>query len=884
MKGAMKGAFQVSYELDAAVVVASFRGFLALHERFVDGRTKKGAGAGNDEGAVALAGAIDDCLGKAVDAVHASGGDVVRLGYDGVVCVFPMSGSPGRRKGGGRDDDVDSDDDDDGGARGGREWGNRDRDAAADATRAAGATLRAMKCAFTLVSQLSSSTPELAVRADDGESAGATTTTSPRVEQIWPGLRRHSAGLRVLVVEALQLSRMTLGRLLDHFGCMPHFAENASQAAAACANMEFDVVLVDLMLPDLDGYEVARHVRNNAGPVNARAFICALTAVDQPELLEQCLKAGMDEVVAKPASMTSLQETFRKARRLKAEARRIRRAEAATRRSLKNGPGAATPPSKSSPSAPVLASAARDPWAPGERPTSSRASIDVSSRARALPASTPRDAAGGPAADASHVVLTEDNEKCVPVSMPRFADMLASSNARGARKGSTRDDAGGGGGGGGGGGKKSGAWTRFFSSLCGRGGGGEKKKSEYSDGSYDGSGGVKIAARDDSDVKLALKNLAKHKGDAVARDDASRRGGASWSSSSDDDDDDDARAAGRGMPVCVTVTASVGFGKVSMIRVGNGLASSVTTTTNAGGQSASCDFRDEIVALDAPLGMEPYASAAASAAFGPAHGGPFQQVATLSSLATDGDVVLSPVAWRLVREHCECDAPPRLRGGARLNRLRVHEVVPPLTHHALATNQFASLIPRRPDATRALAAIEGLVPRPLRVALAEQSTATAAALSALRTARVEKMKKRDDAAAKAKAANAANGETADRQSIDEDADDDATAAIVMPGAPARYVDAVTVCLYLPGCSSAARGHVVVPADTPSVASAFTTAASSVVELLARFPGSTLVRVTSDVLLRKDAADGGTGGGGGGGEVRSIHWSPYDPVGVVNAVP
>jgi hypothetical protein len=493
-------------------------------------------------------------------------------------------------------------------------------------------------------------------------------------------------------------------------------------------------------------------------------------------------------------------------------------------------------------------------------------------------------AAGGPAADASHVVLTEDNEKCVPVSMPRFADMLASSNARGARKGSTREDAGGGGGGGGGGGKKSGAWTRFFSSLCGRGGGGEKKKSEYSDGSYDGSGGVKIAARDDSDVKLALKNLAKHKGDAVARDDASRRGGASSSSSSDDDDDDDARAAGRGMPVCVTVTASVGFGKVSMIRVGNGLASSVTTTTNAGGQSASCDFRDEIVALDAPLGMEPYASAAASAAFGPAHGGPFQQVATLSSLATDGDVVLSPVAWRLVREHCECDAPPRLRGGARLNRLRVHEVVPPLTHHALATNQFASLIPRRPDATRALAAIEGLVPRPLRVALAEQSTATAAALSALRTARVEKMKKRDDAAAKAKAANAANGETADRQSIDEDADDDATAAIVMPGAPARYVDAVTVCLYLPGCSSAARGHVVVPADTPSVASAFTTAASSVVELLARFPGSTLVRVTSDVLLRKDAADGGTGGGGGGGEVRSIHWSPYDPVGVVNAIP
>ena len=112
----------------------------------------------------------------------------------------------------------------------------------------AAAALRAARCAFTLVSQLSSAAPELSdVGAPDGGASRA---------HKWPGLRAFSKGTRVMVVESLQLSRMGLGRLLDHFGCMTHFAENASQAAAACANMEFDVILMNVLLPVKDGYEL----------------------------------------------------------------------------------------------------------------------------------------------------------------------------------------------------------------------------------------------------------------------------------------------------------------------------------------------------------------------------------------------------------------------------------------------------------------------------------------------------------------------------------------------------------------------------------------------------------------------------------------------------
>ena len=155
--------------------MVSFGGFLELMRRALDGA------GDDDDGAQVVSGALSKLLGQAVRAVHANGGDVVRMGFDGMACVFPMSG-PG---GVGRDVAV---------------------------GRAAGAVLRASKCAFQLVSQLSFSTPELSALNADNEA-----TVTPA--QAWPGLRKYSAGLRVLVVETLQLSRMTLGRL-DHFGVM----------------------------------------------------------------------------------------------------------------------------------------------------------------------------------------------------------------------------------------------------------------------------------------------------------------------------------------------------------------------------------------------------------------------------------------------------------------------------------------------------------------------------------------------------------------------------------------------------------------------------------------------------------------------------------------
>ena len=401
--------------------------------------------------------------------MHANGGDVVRMGFDGMACVFPMSG-PG---GVGRDVAV---------------------------SRAAGAVLRASKCAFQLVSQLSFSTPELsAVNADDE----ATLTPA----QTWPGLRKYSAGLRVLVVETLQLSRMTLGRLLDHFGVMAHFAENASQAAAACANMEFDVMFMGLMLPEVDGYDVSRHIRKYGGPVNSKAYIVALTSVDTPELLSQCQAAGMNEVMQKPTSMKLLHGVFKRAKR---HAREEKKRAKMSRGRLNLGGLSADE---------VALHERQRP-----RRINSYAPVDPFARREKDLDATDND--------------KEKDKKCVPVNLPRYTDMLLASSAARARQGSAstpssrvkpgRFDGDGDARG------SRGLLARIAAALCGGrgrraadpeppGGGGATERDERgADRDTPPVGVAGSYARPSIDVRASPVALAKYKGSSSGGDSASK--------------------------------------------------------------------------------------------------------------------------------------------------------------------------------------------------------------------------------------------------------------------------------------------------------------------------------------------------------------------------
>ena len=353
-------------------------------------------------------------------------------------------------------------------------------------------------------------------------------------------------------------------------------------------------------------------------------------------------------------------------------------------------------------------------------------------------------------------------------------------------------------------------------------------------------------------------------------------------------------ATRRPRPVTVTVTACVGFGKAtSLVRLGTSCGAALglnldaavpwsaegrDTSTGAGvdpteeaRRALLTPHRDQIIATDQPLPeREATVATAAAAAFGPAEGGPLQQVAALARLSTNGEVTLSPAAIRQVRDMCEFDEPLNLRGGVRLNRIKVHEVVPPLTNHPLNRHGMASILPNRPDPLRALAALAPLVPAPLRRVIADDAKATAAALAArARGASSAGRERRENPASRRTTRSSKKIPTkvpapstprervrSDRRSLPRvDA-----ASAVKP----RVADVVTVVVYLPGRSTSTGEFCVSVPDSSSFAMMATTATSAITTLLLNFPGSSLTRVTNDVMLHRDA-DRITGGCGGGGE-------------------
>ncbi|TVR05093.1 MAG: response regulator [Spirochaetaceae bacterium] len=116
-----------------------------------------------------------------------------------------------------------------------------------------------------------------------------------------------SDGLSVLVAEDEAINRLYLTQLLKNHACTVASASNGREAADAAITNRFDLILMDLSMPVLDGLGATRMIREWENEHGApRQPIIALTAHAYPEHIEQCLGAGMDGYVAKPYTEASL--------------------------------------------------------------------------------------------------------------------------------------------------------------------------------------------------------------------------------------------------------------------------------------------------------------------------------------------------------------------------------------------------------------------------------------------------------------------------------------------------------------------------------------------------------------------------------------------------
>ncbi len=126
--------------------------------------------------------------------------------------------------------------------------------------------------------------------------------------------KAKKSGLNILVAEDNRVNRLYARRLLERQGHYVTAVENGQEALQALANHCFDLVLMDVQMPDMDGVEATRALRNNEqGVYDSQTPVIALTAHAMKGDRERFLESGMDEYVAKPLQVDELEEAMERA-------------------------------------------------------------------------------------------------------------------------------------------------------------------------------------------------------------------------------------------------------------------------------------------------------------------------------------------------------------------------------------------------------------------------------------------------------------------------------------------------------------------------------------------------------------------------------------------
>jgi CheY-like chemotaxis protein len=112
--------------------------------------------------------------------------------------------------------------------------------------------------------------------------------------------------LQLLVVDDNAVNRELISALLEPFDVGIAMATDGVEAVAAAAKGRFDLILMDVQMPNMDGLAATRHIRCSARPGAPRVPIIAMTANVLPEQIQRCLEAGMDAHIGKPFSPEAL--------------------------------------------------------------------------------------------------------------------------------------------------------------------------------------------------------------------------------------------------------------------------------------------------------------------------------------------------------------------------------------------------------------------------------------------------------------------------------------------------------------------------------------------------------------------------------------------------
>ncbi|MEM8484418.1 MAG: response regulator [Bacteroidota bacterium] len=127
------------------------------------------------------------------------------------------------------------------------------------------------------------------------------TTTQPQILSA----QTDFSTLRILLAEDNVINQKVALRMLKRIGCHVDVAANGLETLQALTQIPYDIVLMDMMMPEMDGLEATRQIRQRA--TSHQPYIIALTANAMEEDRNKCLDAGMDDYLAKPIRIAEVE-------------------------------------------------------------------------------------------------------------------------------------------------------------------------------------------------------------------------------------------------------------------------------------------------------------------------------------------------------------------------------------------------------------------------------------------------------------------------------------------------------------------------------------------------------------------------------------------------
>ncbi len=119
--------------------------------------------------------------------------------------------------------------------------------------------------------------------------------------------------VRVLLVDDNPINRIVGRKLIERLGCQVDLATSGVEAAHMALTEDWDIVMMDCSMPEVDGFEATKLIRE-AGVPRSQVRIVALTALSMAGDRERCLSAGMDDYLQKPLRLDQLAAAIARAR------------------------------------------------------------------------------------------------------------------------------------------------------------------------------------------------------------------------------------------------------------------------------------------------------------------------------------------------------------------------------------------------------------------------------------------------------------------------------------------------------------------------------------------------------------------------------------------